>query len=202
MQFGGNTKSSKHLNNATTNYSNNYDSNENISTNDDNYFVLSDDDNDYDNQKQYDQRNNYDSDKNKLFLEEEEEGNESTTRFEENPSPRNDKYLHYNYDPNEVTEEITDVFAPSKEDEIDPNILKQMSAINLNVFKHKEFRGVQKYAIASAIEGKDVFVLMPTGGGKSLCYQLTGYIQHKLSIVISPLLSLIEEIQIRGNILM
>jgi hypothetical protein len=70
---------------------------------------------------------------------------------------------------------------------------KDMSSENRRVFGHQQFRDGQKTIIENAIKGRDVFVLMPTGGGKSLCYQLPAWCCPGLSVVISPLLSLIQD---------
>ena len=64
---------------------------------------------------------------------------------------------------------------------------------NRRIFGHPGFRPGQKQVIENAMQGRDVFVLMPTGGGKSLCYQLPAWCCPGLSVIISPLLSLIED---------
>ena len=64
---------------------------------------------------------------------------------------------------------------------------------NRRKFGHQSFREGQQQIIEQAMAGKDVFVLMPTGGGKSLCYQLPAWCCPGLAVVISPLLSLIQD---------
>jgi superfamily II DNA helicase RecQ len=61
------------------------------------------------------------------------------------------------------------------------------------VFKIKDFRGQQKEIVLAAKQKKDVFVCMPTGGGKSLTFQLPAVTDPGTTIVIMPLLSLIRD---------
>lgn len=60
-------------------------------------------------------------------------------------------------------------------------------------FGYTEFRSGQKEVIEQVINGRDVLTLLPTGSGKSLCYQLPSYILGGTTLVISPLLSLMQD---------
>src|SRR3954449_11852527 len=70
---------------------------------------------------------------------------------------------------------------------------------NLDIHKHlhtnfgfETFKGLQEDAIKSLLSGKDTFVIMPTGGGKSLCYQLPALMLDGCAIIVSPLIALMK----------
>jgi ATP-dependent DNA helicase RecQ len=58
---------------------------------------------------------------------------------------------------------------------------------------YSEWRDGQREAVVAALEGRDSLIVMPTGGGKSLCYQLPGLASEELTIVVSPLIALMRD---------
>lgn len=60
-------------------------------------------------------------------------------------------------------------------------------------FGHSAFRPGQREVLAEILAGRDVIVVMPTGGGKSICYQLPALLEHDPTIVVSPLIALMKD---------
>src|SRR3954449_13580429 len=70
---------------------------------------------------------------------------------------------------------------------------KDLHAALRDHFGFAAFRRGQEEAVAAAVAGRDVLVVMPTGAGKSLCYQLPALVRDDLTIVVSPLVSLMQD---------
>ncbi|MEO7026920.1 MAG: DEAD/DEAH box helicase, partial [Caulobacteraceae bacterium] len=61
------------------------------------------------------------------------------------------------------------------------------------VFGHAEFRGLQAAVIGEVLAGRDALAVLPTGGGKSLCYQIPALLRPGVGLVVSPLIALMSD---------
>ncbi len=83
----------------------------------------------------------------------------------------------------------------AREDEITSQITSTQTPLEIltDVFGHEQFRPFQEKIIEHILSRQDAFIVLPTGGGKSLCYQLPALIFDGLTVVASPLISLMED---------
>ena len=73
------------------------------------------------------------------------------------------------------------------------SVAPDLSSLLKRYFGFESFRLLQEEIIHAALDGRDSFVLMPTGGGKSLCYQLPALARGGLTVVVSPLIALMKD---------
>jgi ATP-dependent DNA helicase RecQ len=74
-----------------------------------------------------------------------------------------------------------------------PPTLEQARALLRSSFGYDDFRPGQEQAVRNVFEGRDTLVILPTGGGKSLCYQIPALLLPGLTVVVSPLISLMKD---------
>src|SRR4029078_1972335 len=74
-----------------------------------------------------------------------------------------------------------------------PHTIEEARSALREHFGYPAFRPGQEAAVESGLAGKDTLVVLPTGGGKSLCYQVPALMLPKLTVVISPLISLMKD---------
>ncbi|HJY12327.1 MAG TPA: ATP-dependent DNA helicase RecQ, partial [Flavobacterium sp.] len=71
--------------------------------------------------------------------------------------------------------------------------MPEAQEILLKYWKHDSFRPLQKEIIESVLDGQDTFALLPTGGGKSICFQVPAMMQEGICLVVSPLIALMKD---------
>src|SRR5215510_7650583 len=69
----------------------------------------------------------------------------------------------------------------------------ELAALLKRTFGYSTFRPLQREICEASLAGRDVFALLPTGGGKSLCFQLPALVRDGLTVVVSPLIALMKD---------
>ena len=82
--------------------------------------------------------------------------------------------------------------APDKSQENKPDLTRARDVLN-RVWGYPDFRPGQEEIVASVLQGEDLLAIMPTGGGKSICYQLPALLRPGLTVVVSPLIALMQD---------
>ena len=156
-------------------------------------------------------KNNIDS-KNNNFNYDKKSKNSTLDSFLNEKNPINNSF-HYNLlkNQNNINENIVqnknqknmqtnNINITSSEIEKNPEDFKkeykwdeEVEMCNLKNFGHKKFRPLQREIINASLCDRDIFVCMPTGGGKSLTYQIPALIKDGVTLVVMPLLSLIQD---------
>ena len=81
----------------------------------------------------------------------------------------------------------------SEEIHVQSTVMDEALRVLQQVYGYDAFRGLQSNVISHALEGNDVIAILPTGGGKSLCYQIPALVREGVGLVISPLIALMAD---------